>query len=477
MMRLGRLRQLRDSLLFRYLLIIVSAVLLLPVVISLAIIAYVLINNFNEPSRPADYVKYASVFELSKMWHREALELSGASAEKMDSRLRELGKEYIRASMFWVDGNGEIRLILEPVQATPGSQTTELPASWTAAESIAFMKESINGDPLTIVAFIGDRAEAREGFMVFQVPRDVLQRTNEEGISLRFIFILLALFAGFAVISWMFFSGIRRRLLRLQHAMATRGRNGVPDYILRGRPDEIGRLEEAFNAMVAELAASRQREVEENDLRTRLVADLSHDLRTPLTVIRSHLHVITKEVLSPEGQKSLKLMDERISNLGTLIENLLSYNLLHSGRIILNPQRKDVIRLLRESAAAWYPLWEKEGFKACIELDDDDPLWWEVDEVWFRRILDNLFQNIVRHAHDGRYVGIAVLSVNGTRSVVISDRGQGIAGSSPAKGAGLGLSIVDLLLKQMKLGWRIESTEEGTQVILFEPHPPFLNQN
>jgi signal transduction histidine kinase len=287
--------------------------------------------------------------------------------------------------------------------------------------------------------------------------------------------VMLVIFAVFVVSSWFFFIMIRRRLLRLETAMAFTGPEGLPQVIPPGKPDEIGRLEDAFNTMVTALAASRSREMEEEGLRKRLVADLSHDLRTPLTVIRSHLHMLGKENLSARGQESLGLMDERIAGLSILIENLLSYNLLSSGRITLKPERRDILRLVRESAAAWYPLWEKEGFEIEIALEGE-PLVWTVDESWFRRILDNLFQNIVRHARSGRYVGITAEVRSGSRAIVISDHGPGMENGSDSRGAGLGLSIVGLLLKRMELDWSADSSGQGTTIMITRPPEGNLNE-
>lgn len=110
----------------------------------------------------------------------------------------------------------------------------------------------------------------------------------------------------------------------------------------------------------------------------------------------------------------------------------------------------------------------KENFEIDIDLEAD-PLFWMVDEVWFRRILDNLFQNIVRHASSGLYVGISTESRNGQRVILITDHGRGIQSPSDYKGAGLGLSIVDLLMKHMELEWDMESTGDGTSVVIFNP--------
>lgn len=470
MRRKERFSKLRSSLLSRYLLIIIAALLFLPVVLPLTIIAYDLFNRMDVEEQPKDAALYSNIKALEKLWHNEALLLQGASPEVINQRLHELSGKYSKATLFWVDGQGMTRLTLEPAESVQGVQRVEgsLPVHWTATEAIAFMKQSMKREPLTIVAFVGDTAESGEGFMVMQIPESVLNVVLGKSISIWYGLVLLVLFIAFAVVSWLFFIGIRKRLLRLQTAMTITGPDGMPGAIASGKPDEIGRLEEAFNTMVAELASSRRRESEEEDLRKRLVSDLSHDLRTPLTIIRSHLHVLTKEKITSQGQESLKLMDERIADLGVLIENLLSYNLLNSGRVILNRERKDILRLLRESAAAWYPLWEKEGFEVDIDLETK-PLYWSVDEVWFRRILDNLYQNIVRHARSGCYVGISTEVRAGLRVILITDHGQGLESDSTSKGAGLGLTIVDLLLKAMELDWTMESTQQGTSIVLFNP--------
>ncbi|MDT3428178.1 signal transduction histidine kinase [Paenibacillus forsythiae] len=479
----GRLPGFRRSLLSRYLLIIAAAVMFLPMIIMLNVILVALTSQWTE-MRLDEQTKlelgiYSSTSNLESGWHKEARLLAGKSPREIGERITELGRTYEYASMFWVDGTGVTRLSLPARKKAAGSaadNTVRIPEMWTTASAIAFMKDSIARDPLTIVAFIGDRSDAGEGFMTMTVPRSVLRR-NQGSISAPWYFsVLVILFIGFAAVSWLFFARVRKRLLQLQTAMTLDGRDGLPATIPKGKPDEIGMLEEAFNTMVAELKDSRRREREEEELRKRLIADLSHDLRTPLTVVRSHLFEVGKEPLSLQGRESLNLMDERIADLGVLIDNLLSYNLLASGRVKLSPERKDVLRLLRESAAAWYPIWSKEGMEVDIELEEE-PLYWEVDELWFRRVLDNLHQNIMRHAKSGGYVGIAAGKRGGVRAVVIRDHGTGIGEDSPVKGAGLGLAIVDMLLSRMDLAWTADSTPEGTSVFIFPKERNNLNES
>jgi signal transduction histidine kinase len=59
----------------------------------------------------------------------------------------------------------------------------------------------------------------------------------------------------------------------------------------------------------------------------------------------------------------------------------------------------------------------------------------------------------------------------GERVIVIRDHGHGLGSSSGSKGAGLGLSIVDLLLKRMELEWKVDSTKQGTTIVILSlPH-------
>lgn len=100
--------------------------------------------------------------------------------------------------------------------------------------------------------------------------------------------------------------------------------------------------------MVHQLSDSRHREREEEQLRKRLIAGLSHDLRTPLTVIRGHMHALHKEELSEQGDRSLHRMEAKMEDLGGLIDNMLSYNLLTSGKYTLKLEEKDILRIVRK---------------------------------------------------------------------------------------------------------------------------------
>ncbi|WP_054956959.1 HAMP domain-containing sensor histidine kinase [Paenibacillus dakarensis] len=458
----------RNSLTSRYLLIISIAMIFMPIMFPLASLFYWFVNNVVFNYREEIPEKYSNGTVIEQMWHKEAVSLDGKSPEGINHRLLELREEYPETSMFWVDGNSRTRLKLP--------NDLNVPTQWRIGDTVQFMKESVNSDPFTTVAFIGGREDKGQGFMVMQLERSYIRKSEQTGNETAiYSLIVLVISLMFILISWLFFVRIRRRLLHLRDAMTTPGKSGIPAQVLVRKPDEIGQLEEAYNHMVIQLESGRKREKEEEQLRKSLIANLSHDLRTPLTIIRSHIFSMRQEPLSDTGQESLALMETKIGDVSGLIDNLLSYSLLTSGKAELNPEPVDVLRLVRESAAAWYPLWEKEGFEVDIELQDE-PVIWEIDVLWFKRILDNLFQNIIRHAKSGHYMGLHTKQMPGNGiALVVSDKGPGMEGEASGKGAGIGLAVVDFLTKEMGIDYIIHSSPSGTSITLSLESPENLN--
>ncbi|USB33465.1 HAMP domain-containing sensor histidine kinase [Paenibacillus sp. YPG26] len=453
-MKFQRFPKFRSSLLSRYLLIVLAALMFVPVVIPLSFVASWLIKSaVVSDKHPVENKHFVRREYLTDNWHTAAEQLADASPDQIDQKLKQFKQKYPFASVFWVDHSGMTRL-----QLPPGSR----PVKWSNEDTIQYMKTSTgNRDYFAVVAFIGGNSSRQQGFMAIEIPPSYLELNGIASDPSLFAITLLLLFGFFAGISYLFFRRIRTRLLTLESAMHAPGEDGIPRKIHTGRADEIGLLEQSFNAMIDQLGDSRRREQEEEQLRKRLISNLSHDLRTPLTVIGSHLYSLKKEQLTDQGKQSLALMQDKMSDLDHLIDHLLSYNLLTSGKYAIHRKPQDVLRIVRESAAAWYPLWEREGLAPDINLEGD-PLIWNVDEQAFRRVLDNLFQNIVRHAGSGGYIGLDTEMHHGHPALIITDRGPGMQADSGGKGAGLGLSIVQLLLKEMALGLEIESSGSGT---------------
>ncbi|WP_285397159.1 HAMP domain-containing sensor histidine kinase [Lysinibacillus sp. fls2-241-R2A-57] len=397
--------------------------------------------------------------EIEEKWHAEAKSIKIITEETITQRFEDWQKQYPKASMFWVSEDGTL--------LTKVNVEEQIPSKWTPAYTTKFIKERYGGDPFTVIAFLGD--DESNGFIVFEMPKELFKPPLVNVYEKYGAIILLGVIAiilFFIVVSFLFFRGIRKRLLHLQEAMEIRDVDALPIETKVKKKDEIGQLEQSFNRMVCELRESKNREQKEEQLRRELIANLSHDLRTPLTKIRAQSYSISKEELSEEGQQAIKAMEISIVNIDALIENLMSYTLLMASKYKFEQKEINVIRFVREQMTTWYPVFEKEGFEIDIEVHPFEKNEWQVDPIWLGRIFDNLFQNVLRHANSGKYIGVETKSTEHYDAFIIKDHGNGMKNESNAKGAGIGLSIVDIMVKGMDLDWGIESNEFGTKIII-----------
>jgi len=296
--------------------------------------------------------------------------------------------------------------------------------------------------------------------------------SNEKEMNMLYLFYFTVFLFGFIIVafvvsSWLFFLRLRKRLTRLQEVMSFSANNNSflkPISVQTDRMDEIDQLGSSFNWMIQQLVDSRKRKYEEELLRHRLIANLSHDLRTPLTILRGHITRLNKESMSFEGQDSLAEMNHTITRVGDLMDDLLSYTLLTSGKHPFHPTSTDIVRLVRASVAEWYPAFEEKEIQLDVDLPTEKTFYWEADPKWMTRVLDNLFQNILCHAAEGKYTNI-VVDVE-KELIIVADRGPGMDNSSYEGGSGIGLSALNYMLKKMKLKADFTSNENGTRVAI-----------
>jgi heavy metal sensor kinase len=210
--------------------------------------------------------------------------------------------------------------------------------------------------------------------------------------------------------------------------------------------DEIRRLAETLNEMLARLEAATERE-------RRFLDDASHELRTPLTALKSELDLTRSRPRSPdELAAALVSASEETDRLVRMSEDLLVLSRAHGGRLPVHPDRTSLRDLVTSASKLFHALAESSGVSIDVTAPDVTVF---VDRSRVRQAIDNLLDNAVRHSPRGGAVRVHAGTDNGSVRIVVEDEGPGFpAGfeqrafepfqraAKRTEGAGLGLAIV-----------------------------------
>jgi signal transduction histidine kinase len=261
------------------------------------------------------------------------------------------------------------------------------------------------------------------------------------------IFIALVMFAAVSAILF------RRVAWPIGDVVAAAHRIAGGDFSARIPPlgpPTLRVVANAFNDMAARL------EVQEKQ-RRELMADVAHELRTPLSVVQGRLEGLVDGVYPADAAHLEPLLDEtRV--LTRLVEDLRTLSNAESGMLTLQREPTDVGMLVRDAVDAIDDEARRLGVTVTVE-DDPAPAPVNVDPVRMRQVVVNLLANAVRHGGSGSSVTARVQAVAGGIAIAVADTGPGIpaeevprvfdrfrkrAGST---GSGLGLTIARTLAR------------------------------
>jgi signal transduction histidine kinase len=180
---------------------------------------------------------------------------------------------------------------------------------------------------------------------------------------------------------------------------------------------EVEMLAQAFNSMAADLEHAEQ-------LRRNLIADVAHELRTPLSNIQGYLEAIRDRVMKPNAA-TIRSLNEEAALLSRLVNELQELSLAEAGELKLVYQAEDITKLLKQAVTPWQPKVAAKEISLSLDLPDNLPLvnidWQRVNEV-----LHNLLENAVAYTHKGGTINVAAITQGDWVEVCVSDTGEGI---------------------------------------------------
>lgn len=287
------------------------------------------------------------------------------------------------------------------------------------------------------------------------------------------------LLVGAAAAALLIFGPVKRRLGHLEDAAARIGAGDTAARAPEHGGDEVAALARSFNRMAADLQARADALRASDTARRQLLADVSHELMTPLTAMRGYLETLTMPELAlaePTRERYLRIIDEETRRLERIIGDLLDLARLEGGGSAMRSEHVDVAALFERVAARH----ERELGERHIRLHrhvDQDARQLNGDPDRLEQALQNLAANALRHTPDGGEIHLRARASGAVVRLSIRDTGPGIdpqhlasifdrfykvdAARTASGGSGLGLSIVKAIVERHGGAIRASNDPEG----------------
>ena len=301
------------------------------------------------------------------------------------------------------------------------------------------------------------RVEVRPGRQVVLITEESLAEVT---VTKGWLNVLLIAIALLAVTVWGALSyWVVGRALRPVHEIAslaaTLGEQDLGRRVRVAAPDdELGELVRTFNQMLDRLQRSF-------DILSRFTADASHELRAPLTLIRTEIELALAGEAEARTPETFRVLLDEVDRMSRITDQLLTLARADAGELLVVPRPLDLVDLVQEVTARWRPVARKHDVRILARCPDSSRA--SADPDLTRRILDNLIDNAIRHAPPGSAITVSTRVDGAMCTFTVADEGPGIPPQmqdrlfvrfarldlartrGDGSGAGLGLAICSTL--------------------------------
>ncbi len=312
------------------------------------------------------------------------------------------------------------------------------------------------------------------GSQQYDTVADMVRESYITQTSLK-SFILILIVTG--IIGLLLFAFITRRLHRLIDVIKKFESGKFNQRVATKGDDEIDQLGRTFNKMADTIVSNMDELKRTDNLRRELVANISHDLRSPLASMQGYLETISmreKSLSSEERNNYLEIIYNNTTLLSKLVEDLFELSKLDASQVKPNPEPFSISELIQDVTVKYKAQAEKNHINLEAVIPDKIPFV-KADIGLIERAISNLLENALRFTPPKGSVKVALSNqTNGHLQVTVSDSGYGIAEedlpyifnrfyraeksrSREKGGTGLGLAISKKIWICITLHWKCKA--------------------
>lgn len=306
-----------------------------------------------------------------------------------------------------------------------------------------------------------------DGSVIFlnSVLEDISSTTIQLRAQLVYIVVILVIVS--VIVSIFISKSINNPILKIIKSAKELGKG---NYNVKFEKSNIAELDELSEVLT--VAASEMGKTDE--LRRDLIANVSHDLKTPLTMIKAYAEKV-KDISYKDKEKmdnDLEVIIKETDRLNNLVNDLLELSKLESKKNELNIEQYDLIESLNDILTRYDILIEKNGYKFEIDIPDEAIV--NADKAKVEQVIYNLINNAIEHTGDDLVIKIKIEKQKDGIMLSITDTGKGISEKDiplvwtryytkekrhrrNIVGSGIGLSIVKKILEEHNFKYGIDS--------------------
>ena len=276
--------------------------------------------------------------------------------------------------------------------------------------------------------------------------------------ELQQLYMIVVFITTTLLIYWIYRS-VSVPLAKLQKA-ARNIKEGNLDFEIRQESDdEIGQLCQDFEEMRLRLKANAEEKVAFDRENKELISNISHDLKTPITVIQGYAKAVADGLTDEEMQKQyLNTIVKKAESLTDMINTFHDYSKLEHPEFCLVRETQDLAEYLREYLAEKYDEIDLGGFNLEVEIPEET-VSYSFDRVQMKRVFDNIISNSLRHNPPGTVIYVTLQQSDKAVRIEIGDSGVGIP-----------LELQDTLFDPFIVGDESRNTRQGSGLGLAVAH-------
>lgn len=298
-------------------------------------------------------------------------------------------------------------------------------------------------------------------FVIFKPYDDSQESQAFRDQVIRNVILLILVFGLFIILfAWRLHRKISRPLAILKGAIVKlANRDKIEAEETSAGPQEFMEIFDTFNAVSTELYESEMKRMELEESKQKMLANISHDLRTPITVIQGYSKALLDHLTTDEMREQyMQIIYQKSIVLNELINSLYDFSRIQHPNFNLVTKKEDFGEYLRHYWARRYDEFSVQDYQLDIDIAEER-CFVDLDVAQFNRVLDNLINNFIRYNPPGTLLHFKMVIEKDHVIVTIADDGEEIpeeiagtifrpfvtgseARTSGAGGTGLGLAIV-----------------------------------